>query len=214
MHLQSLYLAFLWREVRGWPPPAGRGARLYAGTAGSLNALKSCSVPGRIRPGPPRTGGFQAKPSWRRGLLFRGWLASASSHCPARRDGRAGGASWGPGGDVTAGDGRWDKGLLGNVPLLSLRSLPPGCPAQYPSWGVSETRAMEGAACWLGVRLLVLGSILGGDEMGSSPAAARGDAGSGEKPPLRLVAPASTGPPPAAAAPAAAAPAAAALCKR
>lgn len=131
--------------MRGWPSLARRGACLWAKTTGNLNALKSCSVPGRIRPGPPHARGFRAKPSWRHGLLLRGRLAPPSPCCLARQDGRAGGQAGGqemslPGVEV-------DTGLLGNVPLPSLRSLPRGCPAQHPSWGVAETGAMGGEHC-------------------------------------------------------------------
>lgn len=99
--------AFIWhfygRGPRGWPSPAGRGARLCAGTTGSLNALKSCTVPRRIRPGPPHTGGFRAKLSWRRGLLLRGQPALVSPLLPgkggmAEQGTQGGGASWWPGG--------------------------------------------------------------------------------------------------------------------
>lgn len=51
---------------------------------GQLECTKSCSVPSRIGPGPPRAGGFRAEPSWRRGLLLQG---SRPLHPPAARQG-------------------------------------------------------------------------------------------------------------------------------
>lgn len=85
-------------------------------------------------------------------------------------------------------------GLLGNIPLPSLRSLPLGCPAQHPGRGVAETGAMEGAACWLSVWLLLLGSIPGGDRWGAALQQRGGCQREGGKPPPRLASPTSTGP--------------------
>lgn len=194
--LQSLYLAFLWWGARGWPSPAGRGARLCAGTTGSLNALKSCSVPGRIRPGPPHTGGFRAKPSWRRGLLLRGRLAPASPHCPARRDGRAGGGQAGSQEEMSplvAG-----HGVIGECPPPITEVSATGLPSSASQLGGGRDGSDGGGS---GVWLLLLGSIPGGDRQGAALQQQGGCQRRG-KPPSRLASPTSTGP------------AAAALCRR
>lgn len=79
---------------------------------------------GQARPAPAR--GFQAKPSWRCGLLLQGQPTPAASHCPEW---------WRGGGKLEARKchhqgWRWDRDI-GSVILPSLRSLPRGCPAQH-----------------------------------------------------------------------------------
>lgn len=129
----------------------------------------------RARPAPAR--GFRAEPSWRCGLLLQGQAAPASSHCLGW---------WSRGGKLEA---RRCPGLevghrdIGNIPLPSLRSLPRGCPAQHPDWGVPETGAMEGtvrdACCWGTSREeMEWGAVVPGSTgpavHGSAPAAASG----------------------------------------
>lgn len=101
-HLQSLYLVFLWWGVRGWPPLTRRAAHLCARTTGSLNALKSCSMLGTVRPGPPQPGAF--------GPSLHGDVVSCSRDSqplqpPTARNGGEEEASWRPGDVTTRGGG-------------------------------------------------------------------------------------------------------------